>query len=468
MQSTAHTKPDSLTIEKIVRVLPNKRLVCKAQWGQRQVYAKFYIGIDAKRHTERDAVGISYLSEAGIATSSLLHKQTEKRPYILIYQAIEPGGTLEEVWPTLNKKSQLDLAKNLMRVIAKHHNANLLQTDMYLKNFLLQDDQIYTLDGDGIRQFPSLSTKQAISNLCVLLSKLDVIDLTAWLSQLIDIYRVSRVVGIELNIQAINQVINTHRTQAANQYADKKAFRQCTDVDVTRNRKQFVAISSAFKCLNIPHDTQELDEIIANQKRLKDGNTCTVVLTNINDFGVVVKRYNIKNLVHCFSRLFRKTRAAVSWANAHRLILLNIPTPKPIALIEHRFFVLRGKAYFLSEFVDAPDVAEFFKNENDKVIRAKAMKDITQLFFRLYLLNISHGDMKATNIKMRNNTPLLIDLDSMKQHNNVESVKKAHVRDLKRFMQNWKATPSLYNAFVKSFKVVYDDDSVLQAAQILK
>ena len=103
------------------------------------------------------------------------------------------------------------------------------------------------------------------------------------------------------------------------------------------------------------------------------------------------------------------------------------------------------------------------------MLRAEAVKQAIQLFYRLYLLKISHGDMKATNIKvLADGQSLLIDLDSMQQHKRDASAQKAHVRDIKRFMQNWKDTPSLYNAFVKVFKVVYADHAPLQAAQILE
>jgi hypothetical protein len=42
----------------------------------------------------------------------------------------------------------------------------------------------------------------------------------------------------------------------------------------------------------------------------------------------------------------------------------------------------------------------------------------------------------------------------------------AHTRDLQRFMQNWKDNTSLYNTFLRTFKVVYPDDSLLIRAGI--
>ena len=74
--------------------------------------------------------------------------------------------------------------------------------------------------------------------------------------------------------------------------------------------------------------------------------------------------------------------------------------------------------------------------------------------------------MKASNIKVVDNQPVLIDLDSMIQHRFNRLALNGHARDLRRFMQNWQDTPALYNAFVKAFKVIYADNAPLQLAQI--
>ena len=74
--------------------------------------------------------------------------------------------------------------------------------------------------------------------------------------------------------------------------------------------------------------------------------------------------------------------------------------------------------------------------------------------------------MKASNIKVVDNQPVLIDLDSMIQHRFDKLALNSHARDLRRFMQNWQDSPALYNAFVKAFKVIYADDAPLKLAQI--
>ena len=213
---------------------------------------------------------------------------------------------------------------------------------------------------------------------------------------------------------------------------------------------------------------QIYDDWIASAIILKNGNTCTVASKTVDQTNLVIKRYNIKSISHAIGRLFRKSRAAISWSNAHRLSLLGIATPKPIALFEQRRMGwLRGKSYFLSELLDAPDVKAYFAITLNKESRSEAVKQIVLLFYRLYLLKISHGDMKASNIKMSSTKPVLIDLDSMCQHRFALCAKHAHIKDLIRFMQNWKDDASLYNAFVKTFKVVYPEPSILQKTGML-
>lgn len=459
-----------LTCQEVVRVVPGKRVVCQALWQDKTVYAKLFFGKNASKYAARDAAGVRWLMDVGIDTPRMLYQgeTVGESTQVLIFEAIAPANNAEQIWQNLNQNHRLALAKKIVAEVAKHHNANLLQTDLYLKNFLVSGDKIYTLDGDGIRKFSHLSREQALQNLAVIWSKFDVLDIEKWQAVLADTYSNVRAWNSGLESAKLVNMANRHRLQAASRYADKKVFRQCADVNVIAVRDLLVASSSDAN-INVPISLPELDALIQPHNLLKNGNTCTVALAEIGSKKIVVKRYNIKNFWHGISRAFRPSRAAISWANAHRLSILDIATAKPFALIEQRrlsFLAggLRGKAYFLAEYLDLPDVAEYFACTHDKAQRAEAIKNIVTLFYKLFLLQISHGDTKATNIKMQGTLPVLIDLDSMRQHRKINVA--AHVRDLQRFMQNWQDNASLYNAFVKTFKVTYPDDSMLIKAGI--
>lgn len=464
----------ALTCQQVVRVVPKKRVVCQGLWQGKPVYAKLFFGKNASKYAARDAAGIKWLMDANIDTPRLLYqgKAAEENTQVLIFEAITPANNAEQVWHDLNQHHRLALVKKIVAEVAKHHNAGLLQTDLYLKNFLVSDDKIYTLDGDGVRKFAHLSNEQAVQNLAVIWSKFDVLDIEKWRAILVDTYSTASARSSALGSAKLAHMANQHRLKIASSYADKKVFRQCADVNVTSLRGLYVAASSDAN-MNVPRNVAELDALIQPDNLLKNGNTSTVALAAIDNKKIVVKRYNIKSFWHGLSRAFRPSRAAASWANAHRLTILDIATAKPIALYEQRTFGLRGKAYFLAEYLDLPDVTEYFAQTQDKAQHktqhAEAVKNIVTLFYKLYLLQISHGDMKATNIKMQGAQPVLIDLDSMRQHHKTNAA--THVRDLQRFMQNWRASNqpgdnALYNAFVTTFKAVYPDDAMLIKAGI--
>jgi len=455
-----------LKVLEVVRIVPDKRLVCRCLWNGVNVYAKVFTGRYFKRYAERDAVGVKFLSKSGIKTPALLLnvELLDFPGQALIFAEVFSGINAEQAYQ--NSSDFYLTAKKLVAELALHHQFNIIQTDLYLKNFLVDGDDIYTLDGDGIRNYKKLNKSIALDNLAVLLSKFDVLEIEAWLPTLLKLYAGARGWKISPNLDYLREMIDRHRTRVASHYADKKVFRQCTDVAVYHNPLYFEAVARRFG-LKQPISIEACDALIDLGIRLKSGNTCTVSLATIEGVSVVVKRYNIKSFWHGVGRAFRQTRAAASWANAYRLNILGILTPKPIALIEKRFFGLRGKAYFLSEFIDAPDVKSFFEQIKNKNTETAAIKEIAKLFYQLYLLKLSHGDLKYSNIKMLDGNPCLIDLDSLRQHQWTYFALNGHVHDLRRFMRNWQDQPTLYNTFIKEFSAVYADHQALRLAGLI-
>lgn len=457
----------TLAIQQVVRTVPGKRAVCRGDWNAQPVYAKFFVGKNRQRYAKRDAGGVNALQDANILTPPLLAKSKtlDGEVDVLIFAALAPAENCEALWQKSNATERLNLAKKMCETLAQHHAANLLQTDLYFKNFLYFQEAIYTLDGDGIRKFELLNQQQALENFAILLSKMDVLEVDVWGEALLASYQaVNR--NFTFDLKELKARAKFYRTKAANKYA-QKVLRVCTDVEVKNTRGSLIAITRRYSNMLENLTVDHLDEAMHTAKNLKKGATCTVAMASFSGKAVVIKRYNIKHIGHFLWRMLRKTRAESSWVNAHRLTLLGIPTAMPVALFEQNIGFLKGKAYFLTEFLDAPDIQQFFKQTTDKAARAEVVKNTVQLFYRLLLLKISHGDFKATNIKISNLQPVLIDLDSMRQHQYDFFAQRAHVRDLKRFMQNWKDDASLYNAFLKTFKVVYADHAVLRQAHIL-
>ncbi len=97
--------------------------------------------------------GINAVANAGIKTPALLLQGNLQQGDIpvLVFQRIMPALNPHEVFDmaeTDEKRSEL--LKRIAVVIAEQHEAGLKQKDLHLGNFLLSDNDIYTIDGDTV------------------------------------------------------------------------------------------------------------------------------------------------------------------------------------------------------------------------------------------------------------------------------------------------------------------------------
>ncbi len=461
---------EALTCHEYVRTVPDQRLVCRGTWAGRDVYAKLFLGRHAARHAKRDADGVALLAGAGIATPALLHKgvAADGSCEVLIFAEIKDSRDAESLWPELDRDQRQTLAAALVREVARHHRAGLIQTDLYLKNFLLQGETLYTLDGDGIRRAPRFFPGRAAwRNLALLLSKFDVLELDAWLPELMRIYVSER--GCQaIPLGKLGGLVEAERHRVIDGYADRKVFRSCTDVAVTHTWRLYSARSRELDAAAVL-EPRTLDAAIAGNtgSRLKSGNTCTVALATIAGRNVVVKRYNIKGLLHGLGRLLRRSRAALSWANAHRLRMHGIATAKPLALVERRFGPCRLQAYFLAEYIEAPDIAAWMRDKTIELeLKRSLAGKLAELMYKLRLLQIAHGDMKATNIHVAADAPVLIDLDSLRHHASRRRFERQHVKDLKRLVRNWADRPHIQRMLIEALQQRYGNDPLLRRAGV--
>lgn len=458
----------------IVRCVPGKRLVCRGSWNGQPVYAKLFIGQGASRYAKRDRDGVRALATANILTPPLLHAGgiDQHSGEILIFGEVAQSIDAEQALDGLQSAHErLRLAQSLIREGARHHNAGLIQHDLYLKNFLFDSSRvIYTLDGDGIRPLSALfPKKQALHNLAALLSKFDVAEEVGWLPELLQLYAQERGWNTPIDSRQMQKRVAAHRRRVVRGYADRKVFRQCSDVAVEKNWCSFTAFSRQYAAEGLKDTLSAPDRLLdePSSLRLKSGNTCTVSLIEVCGRRIVVKRYNIKDMWHALGRMFRPSRAAVSWANAHRLQMYGIATAAPLAIREQRFGPLRFKAWFLAEYIDAPDIAGVMESETASLDqKLKVATNVARLLYKMRLLQIAHGDLKASNIHVVDAQPILIDLDSLHEYRSRAIFEIRHISDLRRLLRNWQAKPEIYALVENALKMVYGDDPILARAGI--
>ncbi len=143
----------------------------------------------------------------------------------------------------------------------------------------------------------------------------------------------------------------------------------------------------------------------------------TVGVVSVNGKKFVVKRYNVMGFWHGLKNNFRQSRAFRSWNNSHYLERHNICTPKPVAVLIERFGPIRGRSYFIAEYVEGTQGRDLFtKDSKPQKKWEKMFVNVAELLEKLYAARITHDDFQKSNMIFVDGIPVLLDLDHMRIH----------------------------------------------------
>jgi tRNA A-37 threonylcarbamoyl transferase component Bud32 len=445
-----------LTCNRVLRIIPGKRLVCFGLWDGQKVAVKFFLDPrGSKKHCLREERGIRALTATGIKTPALLLKgllKPDDTP-VLVFRKIDPAMELLAAWQRLDDDSQRgELLGQMIAVIADQHLAGLKQDDLHMGNFVLAGSDIYTVDGGSVdtrHMGKKLSVAESLKNLGVFFAQFSP-RFGHLITSAFRTYAEKRgwLTRDDLYARLIKEIRN-QRTKRKKNYL-KKIYRECSAFICRKSWDHFMVYDRDYQEDVFTGLLANPDAAIESSRLLKNGNTATVALVNAGSLRLVVKRYNIKNAWHALKRSPRPSRAWKSWRNAHRLALRGIPTPKPIAFIEKRWGPFRSKAYFITEYVDGVHLYYLIRSGR---MKEKPLQGLIERFVGLLQLfadaSMSHGDFKATNFIVAGEQIVFTDLDSMREHRFRWLFRRAFRKDCERLMKNWVDLPEIANTFQK-------------------
>lgn len=429
-------------VDRLLRVLPGKRLVGAGSLDGAPVLVKLFIASASERHWQRELDGIRALLAAGVPTPALIEAQAlAGGGHALLTALIADAEDLAAVWrvdPDGRGQRLLGLA---MPLLARMHAAGLAQADLHLGNFLFADGKAYVIDGDAVaavRPSRPLSQAEVTANLAILFAQLA----PAWDARRqpwLDAYAAQA--GATLPpAGALQQAVDSARATRLQAFLGKVG-RDCTQFAVERSVSRLLVFERLAEPL-LRDFLKRPDHSLENGVRLKSGGTCTVAAIAAGGRQLVVKRYNLKHWRHALSRAWRPSRAWHSWREAHRLGFYGIATPRPLAVIEERLGPLRGRAFLVTEHCAGHSLLDTLDPQQPP---APAIGEALQtLFAQLHGLRISHGDLKASNLLWDDGRVVLIDLDAMCQHRSAAAFARAWRRDRARFLRNWPVESVLY------------------------
>lgn len=440
----------SLLVEQWLRVLPEQRYVGKAQWQGRSVLVKILVGSKAARQYQRELTGAQLLNEQQINSAAVLDAQQQgDGSAYLVFEFIENAQNLADIWQQCSNEQplsaeQTDVLGRALQAVAQMHLRGLWQSDLHLDNLLLQDQQLYVIDGGGVQSEQAgqpVSQEKAIHNLAVFFAQLP----SAFDVHLEELLIHYLLVNGEhaLRLENLQKQIRSIRQWRVKDYLNK-AGRECSLFSAKINLFGLRVVWRAAQEQLEPL-LDSLDRAIASGHIYKAGGTATVARVEHKQSMLVVKRYNIKNVLHWCKRFWRPSRAWHSWREGHRLKVLGIATPQPLAVIENRWCGLRSRAWLISEYCGEQDIIDRLAPYNDSaVVPEVEINALVELLNALIREKISHGDLKGHNILWHQQRCYLIDLDAMQQHQSMRSFTRAYLKDRTRLLRNWPQDSRLY------------------------
>lgn len=442
--------PDGeLQLHSLLRVLPGQRYVGRAEWQGRPVLAKLLVGARAERHFARECAGARLLAGQGLSTPTLLGEGLAAgEGGWLLFEFLDGAESLWDAWRAVATEPLLGEAQRAvlgaaLGAMARMHARGLWQADLHLDNLLRQGERLYLIDGGGVHAEQAgqpLSQARVLENLGVFFAQLPA-ELEPFLAELLGSYRAVNA-SHELPLAELRRQIARVRRWRLRDYL-KKLGRDCTLFQVER--------SAAGLCAVRREHAAELAPLLADPDRFidqghlfKTGGAATVARVEFAGRMLLVKRYNIKSVVHWLKRCWRPSRAWHSWIEGNRLDFLGIATPHPLAVRETRCGGLRGRAWLVTEYLQGQDIIARFQPWLAGAPPEAELLALDRLFAALLRERISHGDLKGHNIFWQGGRWALIDLDAMRQHRCPRRFARAYAKDRARFLRNWPADSALY------------------------
>jgi len=327
---------------------------------------------------------------------------------------------------------QVDL---VVTCIANMHQRGVRQQDIHPGNFLLKGDQCWIIDAADV--VPLNDDQEADANFAVFLAQLSE---ELWSGAWQQYQQLNSAVAEYDKVAALARQWQAWRARDL----AEKSVRDCSLFDVESNTTLFQAVwrseSDSIRPL-----LENLEGTLAAATLLKDGGSATVGLVEWQGRQLVIKRYNLKGLGHRLKRCWRPTRAWHSWQAGHRLRVLGINTPRPIAMVEERVGPLRGRGYLITEVAPGQDLMHAAQTADSQQLQAMAVA-MRKMLAVMTFHRISHGDFKATNL-LWDDALAMIDLDAVHWHRTPNGWRKAFKKDRARLLRNWNEGSREYQCF---------------------
>ncbi|OGV65905.1 MAG: hypothetical protein A3K19_07855 [Lentisphaerae bacterium RIFOXYB12_FULL_65_16] len=440
----------TLVCTRRLRDVPGRRHVYEAMWGDLAVVAKLFCHpTRAAGHARREVRGLAALRDRAVPAPMVLYAgQLNDGSHVVITLRLETDVTPARA-VTADRNEAVPWLDVVLLAIANLHAKGALQRDLHPDNLLISRGQVCFLDPALVRLSPrAVPRRTALSQVALLLSqfpRLTAADRRA----LTETYAIAR--GWRPTAADSDRV--EHLCLSHTRERLRRALKKCQ----RSNTREVHATSAVFEAVfdrrflgarASDEVAAQLDATMAAGVALKAGRTCSLARVDWDSASVVIKRYNPRGTFHAARHTLKGSRARRHWLNSHRLLMLGIPTPRPLAFVEVRQGLLVVCSYFIMEFIAGRELRDMLLDpdtaEADKQAVVAQVDDMLRCLGRFRL---THSDLKHRNFLVCGREVFLTDLDGMHEHGSALLYARARRRDLARFARNWDDTPEIGKRF---------------------
>jgi len=367
-----------------------------------------------------------------------------------IYELITESRTDS---PREHRRDKRKLLRAFGRTIGKMHAKGIFHGDLRLGNVLTKQEghcwRFFFLDNERTKKFCRLAVRLQVKNLVQVNMKLPDTLTNTDRMRFFKEYWTENGGDSQQKRELVRQVVKRSDRRLDEKKQVARELRKClrtnerylrveTDRYLALFERSFCQRSEAVTPVDF---VEQIDALMDEGQILKQDNTSYVSRLTLNGRDVVVKRYNHRGLIHSIRHTIKKSRAERSWLHAHRLGVLGIATPKPMAYIEQYKGMLVWKSYIVTECVEGPRLYDILRDGNvAQEERSMVCQQLTDLLSELDKYGITHGDLKHANILITDNGPVLMDLDGMRAHRCNWLFRISRRRDINRLTKSIAST----------------------------
>lgn len=308
--------------EKVLRILPRKRIIAFGTWNNKPVVAKIFFNHKrAKRHLETEVAGVNGLIKKQVPTPAIYYQDTalaDDRIYVLIFERLQTAQPFEDIW-----KAKETVATILPRIefmfaqFAEHHAMGVVQRDPNLKNYMLENDMVYMIDAADVDvQDAPLSKKDSIQNLAIFLSQFGS-EIATYQAHLFEHYAKARGLTLTPDDMTELRVLTDKHTAGRLERLKRRIFNECRYFSLINKRGVRGVLNRNFAA---PHLLNFLYQPKA-------------VTPDTSQYSV---KYYPNSILEIVMSIFRKSKAYQEWRATNIAHFEGRYAPKPIAYVEQR------------------------------------------------------------------------------------------------------------------------------------